>query len=56
MELYDLPQGAISIAHCDAELCIGTLELDPDSALDRHNRPVDEELIQLHGSCVMTLW
>lgn len=56
MELYNLPQGMISIAYCDENRCIGTLELAPGAALDKHNRPVEEQLIQLQGACVMKLF
>lgn len=56
MELYDLPQGMIAVACCDENRCPGTLELDPHEGLEKHKRPVEEQLIQLHGSCVMKLF
>mgnify|MGYP001588871260 CR=1 FL=1 len=55
-EIYELPQGKITISFCDKNLSIGLLELSPNQALEKHNRPVDEELVQIHGSCVMKLF
>jgi quercetin dioxygenase-like cupin family protein len=49
MEAYDLPNGIITVSHCTEDLSIGTLTLDPGKELDKHNRPVDEEIIQIHG-------
>jgi len=54
-DIYQLPQGKITIGSCNEKLSIGLLELDVGQALAKHNRPVDEELIQIHGSCVMKL-
>ncbi|MFB6294933.1 MAG: cupin domain-containing protein [Candidatus Nanohaloarchaea archaeon] len=56
MEAYRFPEGVISIAACDAEQCIGTLTLHPEESLERHNRPVDEQLLQLHGTSEMELY
>jgi quercetin dioxygenase-like cupin family protein len=50
MEAYDLPDGVITVSHCTEDLSIGTLKLDPGAELDRHNRPVDEKLLQIQGS------
>jgi quercetin dioxygenase-like cupin family protein len=50
MEAYDLPDGIITVSHCREDLSIGTLKLDPRAKLDRHNRPVDEKLLQIQGS------
>lgn len=55
-EIYQLPQGKITIDFCNKNLSTGFLELDPDQALEKHNRPVDEELMQMQGSCVMELF
>lgn len=55
-EIYKLPQGLITISHCDKQLSIGLLELNPGQALSRHNRPVDEELVQISGSCTMKMF
>ena len=49
MKSYDLPDGVIKVSYCNEELSIGTLKLDPGKELDRHNRPVDEELLQIKG-------
>lgn len=55
-EIYELPQGKITISFCDETLSIGLLELNPNQTLAKHNRSVDEELVQIHGSCVMKLF
>ena len=55
-EIYELPQGKIIITFCDENLSIGLLDLNPNQALAKHNRPVDEELVQIHGFCTMELF
>ena len=55
-EIYELPQGKTTISFCDENLSIGLLDLNPKQALAKHNRPVDEELVQIYGSCVMKLF
>ena len=55
-EIYQLPQGKITISSCDKNSSTGLLELDSNQALEKHNRPVDEELLQIRGSCVMELF
>lgn len=55
-EIYELPQGKITIGFCDENLSIGLLELNPNQELSKHNRPVAEELVQIHGTCVMKLF
>ncbi|MCK5476699.1 MAG: hypothetical protein KAI55_02160 [Candidatus Aenigmarchaeota archaeon] len=52
-ELYNLPTGNIMIAFSDKNLSVGTLELNPNQELLKHNRPVIESLFQLEGRCVM---
>jgi len=54
--LYQLPQGKILIGISNKNLSIGTLYLEPRKALDKHNRPVKEQLIQVFGTCVMKLF
>lgn len=49
MEAYNLPEGVITISHCNRDLSIGTLTLDADKELDRHNRPVEEQLLHIKG-------
>ena len=55
-EIYELPQGKITISFCDENLSIGLLELNPNQALAKHNRQAAEELVQVYGSCVMKLF
>jgi len=49
MDVFDLSDGKISVSCSSEKLSIGTLELEPGAELDRHNRPVDEQLIQIKG-------
>lgn len=55
-EKYNLPQGQIMIAFSDKKLSVGTLQLNPNTELSKHNRPVPESLFQLKGTCVMKLF
>lgn len=55
-EIYELPKGKIAIAFCDESRSVGLLELEPKQDMPKHNRPVDEELVQIHGSCVVKLF
>ena len=55
-ELYNLPQGKIMIAFSDKNLSVGTLELNPNRELSKHNRPVLESLFQIKGKCLMKLF
>ena len=52
---YELPQGKIYIGRSDNKLSVGYLELEPHTELDRHSRPVDEELTQIDGVSVIVL-
>lgn len=49
MKGYDLPDGVITVSYCDEDMSVGTLTLEPRKELDRHNRPVDEQLLQIKG-------
>lgn len=55
-EVYQIPQGEITINFCDEDLSIGLLTLNPNQQLTKHNRPVDEELVQIYGSCVIKIF
>lgn len=55
-EIYKLPQGKIAISFYDKNLSIGLLELDPKQELSKHNRPVDEELVQIYGTSLIKLF
>ena len=55
-EIYKLPQGKIIIGSSDKNLSIGLLHLLPQQTLDKHNRPVTEQLVQVSGACVMKLF
>ena len=56
VEIYELPQGKITIIFYDKSLSVGLLELNPKEELAKHDRSVDEELIQIHGSSTIKLF
>lgn len=51
--MYKIPQGKILIAFSDRNLSAGTLELNTQQKLPKHNRPVPESLFQIKGRCLM---
>lgn len=53
---YKLPQGQIRIIKSDQSQSKGELHLFPLQELDKHNRPVAEQLQQIKGTCVMKLF
>ena len=55
-EIYRLPQGSITVIHYDSNFSIGLLELNPNKKLPKHNRPADEELVQIFGTSTMKLF
>ncbi len=44
------------VAFSDKSLSVGTLKLNPNTELSKHNRPVLESLFQLKGTCAMKLF
>ena len=50
MKSYKFDGGHISVSYSDKDLSIGTLTLYPDSRLDMHSRPVEEQLLQVQGT------
>lgn len=55
-EKYKLAQGNIMIAFSDKNLSVGTMEIEPNQELAKHNRPVWESLYQIKGRCTMKLF
>jgi len=55
-DAFKLPEGRIFIGPSDKKLSFGYLELASTKKLAKHNRPVDEELIQIEGESVMVLF
>ncbi len=55
-EIYELPQGKIIIGFSNRELSIGLLVLNSGQSLPKHNRPVNEELLQIKGKCMMKVF
>lgn len=56
VEIYELPQGKITIIFYDKSLSVGLLELNPKEKLAKHDRSVDEELVQVCGSSTIKLF
>ena len=55
-EAKTLPQGIIYLGPSTLKQSIGFLKLLPGKQLAKHNRPVDEKLKQIKGSCVTELY
>ena len=55
-EVYEFPQGKIAIENSDKKSSKGYLLLNPKAELEKHNRPVDEHLIQIEGSSSIKLF
>ena len=55
-EKYNLAQGNIMIAFSDKNLSVGTLTINPNQELAKHNRPVLESLHQIKGKCLLKLF
>jgi len=53
VETFDLPQGKLIVAHSDKNLSVGLLKLMAKQELDKHNRHVEEELVQIAGTSVI---
>lgn len=56
MEAYRFDEGMITVACCNSDLSIGTLTLRGNESLERHSRPVDEELLQVRGTGALRLF
>ena len=55
-EIFKLPEGRIFIGPSNEKISFGYLELNPNNKLNKHNRTVDEELIQIEGESIITLF
>jgi len=55
-EIYKLPQGKIIVSFSDENQSMGLLELNSHQELEKHNRPINEELFQISGSCLVKLY
>jgi mannose-6-phosphate isomerase-like protein (cupin superfamily) len=55
-EIYQLPQGKIVLSAIKKNLSTGVLYLNPRQKLQKHNRPVMEQLVQIAGTCVMKIF
>ncbi|MEK9178348.1 MAG: cupin domain-containing protein, partial [Patescibacteria group bacterium] len=54
-EVLKLTNGRLIISKTGKDLSTGLLHLFPESSLEKHNRPVDEQLIQVRGKSVIEL-
>ncbi len=55
-EILRFAKGEIIISKTSKDFSTGLLHLFPKSSLEKHSRPVDEQLIQVYGTCVMRLY
>lgn len=55
-EIYELPQGKITIGFSDKNLSIGLLELNSRQEIQKHNRPIKELLVQVYGTALIKLF
>lgn len=55
-EAITLPEATIYILHADKTKSLGFLRLQPNSELNRHNRPVEEWLVQVEGTSIINLY
>lgn len=55
-EVLKFKKGKIVIAKTGRDFSTGLLHLHPDSSLEKHNRPVGEQLVQVFGACIMRLY
>ena len=56
IEGYKLPQGRIFVLRSNTYFSAGVLYLAPHKALEKHNRPVAEQLRQVIGSSTIKLF
>lgn len=55
-EVLKFEKGKLVISKTDKDFSTGMLHLMPGASLEKHNRPVDEQLVQVRGKCVMRLY
>jgi quercetin dioxygenase-like cupin family protein len=55
-EILNLPMGQVIFAHITPELSMGLLKLNPNQQMEKHNRPVEEQLFQVSGECKMIIF
>lgn len=55
-ESIQLPEGTIYICESDSMHSVGFLRLNPNQKLAKHNRPVEEWLVQIEGASVVILY
>ena len=55
-EIYKHDSGKLVIAYSDSKLSVGLLISNPKTEYPKHNRPVQEQLMQIYGSCIMRLF
>lgn len=55
-EILKFAGGKLIISKTGKDFSAGMLHLMPIASLEKHNRPVDEQLAQVRGRCVMKLY
>lgn len=55
-EIIKFSHGELVIAKSGKNFSTGLLHLRPKSSLEKHNRPVDEQLVQIYEASVIKLY
>lgn len=55
-EILKFAKGKVVISKTSKEFSTGFLHLHQKSSLEKHSRPVDEQLVQVYGKCVMGIY
>lgn len=55
-EILRFSKGKIVISKTGKDFSTGLLHLHSKASLKKHNRPVDEQLVQVYGICIMRLY
>jgi len=56
IEVYEHSAGRLFISYSDKKLSTGLLLLNPKTEFQTHNRPVQEQLTQVFGKCMIKLF
>ncbi len=56
VEIYKHDTGRLFISHSDKKLSTGLLLLNPHTEFQKHNRPVQEQLVQVFGGCTIKIF
>jgi len=55
-EQFSIKQGKLGIIHSDDKMTVGYMIINNGEEIVKHARPLDEEIFQLSGNSVLTLY